>query len=312
MRGIKEIIESWNIRKAFPYLVFWGVYIMFACIQRERFLTVANMKTIIQQSSVMAIAAVGLLFVIIQGEIDLSVSSIMGFAGFICADFAQINIPFAIAAGILTGTMIGMLNGLIFTYLRIPSMIVTVGMHMIITGVMRIYSDSQTVQFGLIMKSLGKFPRLLVILAITAAVSHFLLKYRAFGRYCAAIGTDKKLCRLNRIPVKKINVMAFVASGTFAAVAGIIKGCRIGFAVPTADIAYSFECITAVAIGGASLAGGIGTVPNTLIGAMTISMVSNGLMITGVTAELRDICTGIFLIISAYISLKYERGVISQ
>lgn len=304
MEKIKGKIADWNIRMAFPYFVFIGGYVVFACVQRERFLTVANMKTIIQQSTVMAIASLGLLFVIIQGEMDLSVSSVMGLAGFICADIAQENMLLAIAVGILTGTFVGLMNGLIYTYLRIPSMIVTVGMHMILTGVMRIYSGSRSILFGTEMKAFGKYPKLLLILAIVTAASHILLKHRPFGRYCIAIGGDKKLCQLNRIPVKKMNTLVFAVSGTLAAIAGIIKGCRIGFAVPTSDIAYSFECITAVAIGGASLAGGVGSVINTIVGTMTISMISNGLMITGVTAELRDICTGAFLILSVYISLK--------
>ncbi len=265
------------------------------------------MKTIIQQSSVMAIAAVGMLFVIVQGEIDLSVSSVIGLAGYICADLAQKNVPLAILAGILTGTAVGLVNGLLYTRLKIPSLVVTGAMHMILAGLMQIYSGNVSLKFSGGMKAFGKFPNLMVILAAVVAVAHFLLKYRPFGRYCVAIGGDKELCRLNGIPVQKINTMAFVVSGLFAAIAGIVKGCRIGFAVPTAEIGYSFECITAVALSGASITGGVGSVFYTIIGAVTISMLNNGLAVTGVTPQLRDVCTGIILLLSVYISLKYKK-----
>ena len=301
----KKMIEA-KVRKLFPYLVFIIVYLIFAVTQSDRFLTIANMKNIVQQTTVMAVVAVGQLFVIVQGEMDLSVSSIMGLAGIICADIARVNIPAAIVAGILVGTAVGLMNGLMVTYLRIPSMIVTVGMHMILVGFMRIYLGSESRRFNIRMKSFGKYPKLFIILAVVLVVAHILLKYRPFGRYCIAIGGDKKLCQLNGIPVKKISTIAFVVSGTLAAIAGIIKGCRIGFASPTADIEYSFKCITALAISGASLAGGVGSVFNTMIGALTITMLSNGLMVTGISSELHEVCTGIFLILSVYISLKRE------
>ncbi len=296
-----------HIRRSYPCLVFVIVYVIFALIKSDKFLTMANMKTIIQQSSVMAIAAVGMLFVIVQGEIDLSVSSVIGIAGYICADLAQKNVPLAIVAGVLTGTVVGLINGLLYTRLKIPSMVVTGAMHMILAGFMQIYSGSISINFSRGLKSFGKFPNLIVILAAVVAVAHILLKYRPFGRYCIAIGGDKELCRLNGIPVQKINTMAFVVSGSFAAIAGIVKGCRIGFAIPTAEIGYSFECITAVALSGASITGGVGSVFYTIIGAVTISMLNNGLAVTGVTPQLRDVCTGIILLLSVYISLKYKK-----
>lgn len=300
MDQCKAGMPGQNIRKSFPFLVFAAVYVMFALLRSDKFLTMANMRTIVQQSSVMATVAVGMLFVIILGEIDLSVSAVMGLAGFICADLAQESIPLAIGAGVLTGAAVGAVNGLVFTCLGIPSMIVTVGMHMILVGFMRIYSGSRSVRFGMEMKSFGKFPRLFLVLAAVLVVGHLILKYSPFGRYCIAVGGDRRLGQLNRIPVRTVHLLAFVVSGTFAAVAGIVKGCRIGFAVPAADIEYCFQCITAVAISGASLAGGVGSVLHAMTGALAISMLSNGLVITGVKPELREVCTGIFLILSVY------------
>ena len=147
MDQCKAGMPGQNIRKSFPFLVFAAVYVMFALLRSDKFLTMANMRTIVQQSSVMATVAVGMLFVIILGEIDLSVSAVMGLAGFICADLAQESIPLAIGAGVLTGAAVGAVNGLVFTCLGIPSMIATVGMHMILVGFMRIYSGSRSVRF---------------------------------------------------------------------------------------------------------------------------------------------------------------------
>ncbi len=307
MKDLKRSIGL-HMRKSFPCLVFVIVYMIFALLQSDKFLTMANMKTIVQQSSVMAIVAVGLLFVIVLGEVDLSVSSIMGLAGFICADLARENVLLAVVAGILTGTVVGLLNGIICTCLKIPSMIVTVGMHMVLVGFMRIYSESRSIHFNQGMKSFGKFPRLFLILAAVLAIGHLLLKHSLFGRCCIAAGGDRKLGQLNRIPVRRLHMLVFVVSGTFAAIAGIIKGCRIGFAIPTADLEYSFECITAVAISGASLAGGVGSVFNTMLGALIISMLSNGLVVSGVTPELRKVCTGLFLVLSVYFCIQKEKA----
>lgn len=253
MNSLKSKIKDTNIRVIFPYIAFLAVFLIFAVTQTDRFLTFTNMKTIAQQSAVMAIVAFGLLFVIVQGSIDLSIGAVMGFAGIVCADIAQKNVLLAIAAGILIGASVGLINGLVYTYLKIPSMITTIGMQMILGGYTVIYSHSNSIPFSREMKSIGKYPRILIILAVVFIVCFILLKFTVFGRYCIAIGGDKRVCQLNGIPTKKINILGFLVSGILAAIGGIIMGCRLGAAVPTTGVGYEFECITAVSLGGASL-----------------------------------------------------------
>lgn len=308
MNSLKSKIKETNIRVIFPYIAFIVVFLIFATTQTDRFLTLTNMKTIAQQSAVMAIVAFGLLFVIVQGGIDLSIGSVMGFAGIICADIAQYNVLLAIVAGIGIGAAVGLINGLVYTYLKIPSMITTIGMQMILRGYTVIYSHSNSIPFSRDMKSLGKYPRILIIVAVVFVVCFILLKFTVFGRYCIAIGGDKRVCQLNGIPTKKINILGFLVSGILAAIGGIIMGCRLGAAVPTTGVGYEFECITAVSLGGASLAGGVGSIFNTLVGAMIISMLSNGLVIMGVESEIQQVCTGIVLILAVCISLDRERA----
>ena len=308
MNRIKSKLKDTNIRVVFPYIAFIAVFLIFAVTQPGRFLTITNMKTIAQQSAVMAIVAFGLLFVIVQGSIDLSIGAVMGFAGIVCADLAQVSVPLAIVAGISIGAAVGLINGLIYTYLKIPSMITTIGMQMILGGYTVIYSHSNSIPFSREMKTIGKYPRILIILAVVFIICFVLLKFTVFGRYCIAIGGDKRVCQLNGIPTKKINITGFLVSGILAAIGGIIMGCRLGAAVPTTGVGYEFECITAVSLGGASLAGGVGSIFNTLVGAMIISMLSNGLVIMGVESEMQEVCTGIVLILAVCISLDRERA----
>lgn len=308
MNGIKEKVKNINIKAIFPYLTFILVFSLFSIVKPDKFLTINNMKTIAQQSAVMSIVAFGLLFVIVQGSIDLSIGSIMGFAGIICADIAKTNVPVAILVGLLIGAGVGLLNGLIYTYLKIPSMIATIGTQMALRGLTVLYSHSNSIPFAKNLKQIGKYPLILVFLFVTFVVCFILLKYTVFGRYCIAIGGDKRICQLNGIPTKKINMLGFLVSGTLAAVGGIIMGCRLGAAVPTTGTGFEFECITAVSLGGASLAGGIGSIFNTLLGAIIISMLSNGLVILGVESELQKVVTGIVLIVAVCISLDRERA----
>ena len=308
MSQLQEKSKKFNIKAIFPYLAFVAVFLVFAITQPEKFLTITNMKTIAQQSAVMAIVAFGLLFVIVQGSIDLSIGSIMGFAGIVCADIAQTNVVLAIVVGIAIGAIVGLANGLIYTYMKIPSMIATIGTQMILAGYTVIYSHSNSIPFSRAMKTIGKYPKILIILAIVFIICFILLKYTVFGRYCIAIGGDKRVCQLNGIPTKQINILGFLVSGILAAIGGIIMGCRLGAAVPTTGVGYEFECITAVSLGGASLAGGVGSIFNTLIGAMIISMLSNGLVIMGVESEMQEVCTGVVLILAVCISLDRERA----
>lgn len=308
MNRLQNKIKDTNIRVIFPYIAFIVVFLIFAITQADRFLTITNMKTISQQSAVMAIVAFGLLFVIVQGGIDLSVGAVMGFAGIVCADIAQIDVPLAVIVGISIGAVVGLVNGLVYTYFKIPSMITTIGMQMILRGYTIIYSHSNSIPFSREMKSIGKYPKILIILAVVFLICFILLKFTVFGRYCIAIGGDKRVCQLNGIPTRKINILGFLVSGILAAIGGIVMGCRLGAAVPTTGVGYEFECITAVSLGGASLAGGVGSIFNTLVGAMIISMLSNGLVIMGVESEMQNVCTGIVLILAVCISLDRERA----
>lgn len=306
--SIKDAFQPAKLRTIFPYLAFVLVFLVFSLAAGDRFLTVGNMKTILQQSAVMAIVSFGMLFVIVQGNIDLSVGGIIGMSGIIAADIGRTNIVVGCIAGVLVGLVVGLINGLLYNYLKVPTMIITLGVQKVLRGLTIIYSHSNSIPFDRQVKAVGKYPIILFILAVVFVICFVLMRYTVFGRYCIAVGGDKRVSELNGIPARTVSICGFIVSGILAAIGGIVLGCRLGAAVPTNGTGFELECVASVALGGASLAGGVGSIVNTMIGALIITMLGNGLVILGVGSEMQEVCTGIVMIIAVFISLDRERA----
>lgn len=300
--------QNFQIKVLFPYIAFIVITLIFSFLARDRFLTIGNFKIILQQAAVLAITAFGLHFCIIRGGIDLSVGSVLCVAGLIGADMAQkYGAVAGLLAGLFVGLFFGLCNGLIHTFLYIPSFIVTLGMQKIARGFAYMYSRSEPISLIKSLKFIGKWPTIIYITLIVFVITYILYNYTRFGRYALAVGGDLRVAELNGVPVKLVSICVYMFSDLLAGLAGMIMAGRLGSAVPTTGIGYESQAIAAVAMGGAPLTGGTGSVTNTLIGAFITATLCNGLTIVGVDTEMQQVFTGLLLIFAVAISLDRKK-----
>jgi ribose transport system permease protein len=270
------------------------------------FLTVSNLLNILEQSSINAIIAVGMTFVIITAGIDLSVGSILAFSGVVLATVLQggVPLPIALLAGLLTGTFCGLVNGILVSFGRLPPFIVTLGMMSIARGAALVFTGGRPVSGfgqGFRWMATGKLffiPMPLVVMIIIYAVSHLLLTRTKFGRYTYAMGGNEEATFLSGVNVRFHKTMVYALSGLTSAIAAVILTARLNSAQPIAGIMYELDAIAATVIGGTSLMGGEGTLLGTLIGALIMGVLRNGLNLLGVSSFLQQIIIGMVIILA--------------
>ena len=270
------------------------------------FLTVSNLLNILEQSSINAIIAVGMTFVIITAGIDLSVGSILAFSGVVMATVLQAGmpVPFALLIGILAGTICGYINGVLISHGKLPPFIVTLGMMSIARGAALVFTNGRPVSGfadGFRWLATGKIffiPMPLVIMIVVYVLAHIILTKTKFGRYTYAMGGNEEATRLSGINVRFHKTMIYALSGFTSALAAILLTARLNSAQPIAGIMYELDAIAATVIGGTSLMGGEGTLTGTLIGALIMGVLRNGLNILGVSSFLQQIIIGSVIIIA--------------
>ena len=271
------------------------------------FLTVRNLVNIISQVSDIGIMAVGAAMVIIIGGIDLSVGSTLAFSIMAMAWLFKIHTwPFPAAAlvGLLIGALIGLVNGLLSTYARIQPFVATLATMSAGAGLALFITNGNPVtQFPdwfLLLTStyvLG-FPLEGIVLVVIYLAAAFWLTYRPTGRALYAIGGNEEVARLSGINVRGLKVRVYVTAGVLAAVAGLLVVSRLDSAAPTAGTADLLNVIAVVVIGGASLAGGSGTMLGTFVGLLIIGTLNNGMSLLNVSPNLQPVVIGIAIIIA--------------
>ena len=299
--------KSINLRKIIPFVAFFIIFVFFSCVAFDRFFTYKNFMTIIQQTAVLAIVSLGVHFVIVTGAIDLSVGSIIAFSGIVGATFAQEYGFVGMLIGIPVGSLVGLITGLIYTYMKIPSFIITLGIQMALRGVVVLYSHSNPVPLARDLMKMGRYPYIFIIMIVVFIVMYIIYNYTTFGRYCVAAGGNEHIAKLNGIATDRIRILIFVVSGTLAGLGGIIMASRLGAATPTVGTNFEVNCICAVELGGTPLSGGVGSILNTLVGAIVTSMLANGLTIMGASSEVQQIITGLIVIFACYLSLDKKK-----
>lgn len=295
-----------NVRALVPYAAFVLIFAFFTVAAFNRFDTLNNFSTIVQQATVLAIVAFGMQFVITMGSIDLSVGSTLGLAGLIGASASTSSAFAGIVVALGVGALIGLFNGLAFTFLKVPSFMVSLGTLLIARGLTIVYSHSNPIAVSDSLTFLGVSPNIVYVAIVAFVACYIAYKYTTFGRYCIAIGGDERVSDLSGVPLKKIKISVFVVSGLLAGLGGIVTASRLGAATPTAGTGFELSVISAVVLGGTPLTGGVGSMQNTVIGAIIIAMLGNGLVILGVPSEIQQIITGLILISAVFLSL--ERG----
>jgi ribose transport system permease protein len=266
----------------------------------SEFLTGDNMANLARQVAIFGIIAVGQLLVILTAGIDLSVGSVLGLTGCVTAELLVhgVSIPIAIAAGFGVGVAIGLFNGTLVAYGRMPPFIVTLGMLGIARGIVLVMTDASTIQplpdsFGNIAN--GDFlglPNLLWMFLVVVVITAFVLRRTVFGRYIYAIGSNPESARLSGVPVTRVLVAVYAIAGLLAAVGGVLFMSRLNAGIPTAGTGYELNAIAACVIGGASLFGAKGGAFGAAAGALIVATLNNGGNLLAVNAFYLQIIIG--------------------
>jgi ribose transport system permease protein len=274
----------------------------------NEFLTGNNLGNLARQVAIFGIIAVGQLLVILTAGIDLSVGSVLGLTGCVSAELLVHGwaIPLAIVAGLLVGAGLGVFNGALVAYARLPPFIVTLGMLGIARGVVLVLTNASTVQplpgsFSSIANgSLLGLPNLLWMFVVVAAVAAFVLRRTVFGRYVYAVGSNPESARLAGVPVTAVLVAVYAISGLLAAVGGVLFTSRLDAGIPTAGTGYELNAIAACVIGGASLFGAKGGAFGAAAGALIVGTLNNGGNLLAVNAFYLQIIIGALILIAVF------------
>ncbi len=296
------------------------VLIVFFSLSTEHFLNPNNISNILTQITINLILAIGMTFVILIGGIDLSVGSMLALCAVVGGSVLTIPdlavwqaVVLATVAAVATGVICGFLNGWISAFWGLPSFIVTLGMLNIargaalqVTDARTIYSFPQTFNdFG--SKMLFGIPVVFLIALALVAFAWFVLSKTVFGRLLYGIGNNEEAVRLAGHSLMFYKVAAFTIAGALVGIASIIYMARLNIASPIIGIGFELNAIAAVIIGGTSLSGGRGTVIGTLLGACIIGVLANGLILFGLSDFLRQMITGVVIILAVIIDKYRER-----
>jgi ribose transport system permease protein len=285
-------------------------------ILTPHFLTVSNLLNVLEQSSINAIVAAGMTFVIISGGIDLSVGSVLALAGIVLASLLQAGtgLPVALTVALAASALCGLLNGLFVTVGRLPPFIATLGMMSVARGLALIWAEGRPISgfsetFRLIAtgRPLG-IPAPVLITLVVYGIAHVALAHSVFGRSIYAIGGNEEASRLSGVPVRFHKTGGYVVSGVTSGVAAVVLTARLNSAQPTAGIMYELDAIAATVIGGTSLFGGEGTLLGALIGALIMGVLRNGLNLLNVSSFVQQFVIGIVIIAAVLIDTALKRG----
>ena len=281
------------------------------------FMQIDNIMGILQSTAVNGVLAIACTFIIITAGIDLSVGTLMTF----CAVMTGVvlvywELPFylGLVAAILTGALIGMINGAMIAKMKIPPFIATLGMMMLLKGLSLVVSGTKPIyfsdveQFGIISQEslIGYFipsmpiPNAVLILFLVAFLGAFILNKTILGTYTFALGSNEEAVRLSGVNVDRWKIIVYSFAGALCGIAGLMIASRLNSAQPALGPGYELDAIAAVVIGGTSLAGGVGTILGTIIGAFIISVLTNGLRILSVAQEWQTVVTGVIIILAVY------------
>lgn len=285
------------------------------------FLNSNNLLTVLSQVSIIAIMAFGMTFVLMIGEIDLSVGSIAALSGLILGLMLSfgLNGVFAVLIALLVGALAGGANGLISAHLRIPTFIVTVATMEIFRGIGYSTTDAKPIQiddsFILMLgnsKIFGVIPVSVIIVVFLLIGFQILLSKTKFGRRAKMAGGNKVSAEYVGINTKSLQIKIFMISGVAAAIGGILLASRLYSAQPNAATGYELDAIAAAVLGGTSLSGGYGTVFGTFIGALIMGIINNGMNLIGLPYFYQQIVKGIIIIVAVYIDVRNKRRILRK
>ena len=281
-------------------------------IINSNFLTANNLLNLLLQVTSNALIAFGMTFVILTGGIDLSVGSILALSSALTAGLLGSGMPvtLAILISLILGCILGMMNGLLISYGKLAPFIVTLATMTIFRGATLVYTNGNPITKGLsdtfLFQFLGQgyivgIPFPVIIMFIVFIILYVLLHKTAFGKSVYAIGGNEKAAYISGVKLNKVKIIIYSISGMMASISGLIITSRLSSAQPTAGASYEMDAIAAVVLGGTSLSGGKGRILGTLIGALIIGVLNNGLNIIGVSAFWQQVVKGVVILIAVLI-----------
>ncbi len=279
------------------------------------FLTVSNLLNVAQQTSINAVVAVGMTFVILSGGIDLSVGSIVALSGVVLGTLLQHGQPLLVAvpASLAVGIGCGLVNGALVSWGGLPPFIVTLGMMSVARGAALVFTEGRPVSgfdegFRWIATgSVGFVPAPVAVMIAVYVLAHVVLTRTTFGRYVYAIGGNEEATRLSGVAVRFHKTVIYGVSGLMSGAAAIILTARLNSAQPIAGMMYELDAIAATVIGGTSLMGGEGTLAGTLVGALIMGVLRNGLNLLGVSSFLQQIVIGVVIVGAVLVDTVLKR-----
>jgi ribose transport system permease protein len=298
------------------FLILAGLF-TFLSIKSPHFFSVRNISNLVRQTSVNGIVALGMLFVIVTGGIDLSVGAVVGLSGIIIALLGKsgMNLGAAFAVTMTAGVCVGLVNGLMIHFGRVPAFIATLGSMTVTRGVIMLVSGAKMVSrlpenFTRVaqLTVLGFIPMMFVVWLVMIAVAYFISKHMVFGRNMYAYGSNHESARLSGINISFTVCGVYIFSAVACSVAGILMTSRLANGVPTGGMGYEMDAIAAAVVGGASLDGGEGTVIGTVLGTMIMATIRQGGTLLGINPFVLEIVVGLMIVQAVLIDKQRKKS----
>ncbi|MCK6627401.1 MAG: ABC transporter permease [Anaerolineae bacterium] len=319
----RSLVRSDAMQKLLAFGALIVLFVVFS-VASPNFFQFSNIVGILLATAVNGVLALGVTFIIVTGGIDLSVGTVMTLSAVMAGVFITfwgLPVPLGVLAGLITGGLCGLANGLIITRMKIPPFIATLGMMMIARGLALVISGLTPIYFNdapsftnIAMGSvLGavipgfEIPNAVLILFLAAIIAGLILSKTILGRYTFALGSNEEATRLSGVNVAAWKTAVYTLGGLFSGLAGVLIAARLNSAQPSLGAGYELDAIAAVVIGGTSLSGGEGTILGTIIGAFIISTLTNGLRILSVPQEWQIVITGVIVITAVYLDILRRR-----
>lgn len=278
------------------------------------FLTVANLLTVVKQTAIIGILAVGMTVVIVSGGIDLSLGSLVALSGicaaFLAQDDAGHGVFYPVMAALAVGTAVGAFNGVGIVWGRLPPFIMTLATMSIARGLSYLLTNGRPISnFTPSFEWIGRGTvagvyNLVYVFAIVAVLIGLLLKYTRFGRHVYAVGSNEAAAKYSGVRIANTKMLVYSLSGLLAGLAGALLVARTTVGSPNAGVSFELDAIAASIIGGTSLSGGRGSIVKTVIGALLINIIGNGLDILGLSTFIQQIVKGVIVIFAVLVDIR--------
>ncbi len=289
-------------------------------IANPKFLTLGNIMTLLQEAALYGIIALGMTFVLITAEIDISIGAIIAFTSMICVNFlvhTQIPVVFFVPVAVAVGALIGMVNGFFITRFKLPDFIVTLATRGILSGlalviavkeggfVSNVYIQNPAyLWFG---KEIGPTHIVTIVFFLLAIGAHFLLKHTRFGTNVYATGANMNAARLSGVNTNRTIIGVYALVGTCASLAAVFISSRMMTAMPELGIGQEMDVIASVVIGGTAFSGGIGDIPGTVLGVLFLALIKNGILKLGISPFVQPIVIGGLIVVTVIVDTWYRR-----